>query len=210
MRISRRHFLKGIGFTAAAMTFSGCSFESSRYGGGKKPNIVYILADDLGYGDLSCYGQKKFQTPNIDRLATEGMKFTQHYSGSTVCAPSRCTLMTGLHTGHSQVRDNRENKPEGQAPMSAGTVTIPTVLRQAGYVSGMFGKWGLGGPGSASDPAKLTAIVRWGSTSMSRAGPDSCTHSRTRTTTSGCRTTGLTMTRLASGCTATPAARRCS
>ena len=118
----------------------------------RKPNIVYILADDLGYGDLSCYGQQKFSTPNIDRLAAEGMKFSQHYSGSTVCAPSRCALMTGLHTGHAQVRGNREVQPEGQAPMASDTVTIPTRLRQAGYVSGMFGKWGLGAPGSKSDP----------------------------------------------------------
>ncbi len=117
-----------------------------------KPNIVFVLADDLGYGDLSCYGQSKFQTPNIDRLAAEGMRFTQVYAGDTVCAPSRCSLMTGLHTGHAQVRGNREVKPEGQVPMQAGTVTVPTELRRAGYVSGLFGKWGLGAPGSASDP----------------------------------------------------------
>jgi arylsulfatase A-like enzyme len=117
-----------------------------------KPNIVFIMADDLGYGDLSCYGQQKFTTPNIDRLAVEGMKFTQHYAGDTVCAPSRCALMTGFHIGHAQVRGNREVKPEGQAPMASGTVAIPTLLRQAGYASGMFGKWGLGAPGSDSDP----------------------------------------------------------
>ena len=117
-----------------------------------KPNIIYIIADDLGYGDLGCYGQKIIDTPNIDRLCAEGMKFTDHYSGSTVCAPSRCVLMTGLHTGHAQVRGNREVKPAGQAPMKPGTVTIPSVLKQAGYTSGMFGKWGLGAPGSVSDP----------------------------------------------------------
>ncbi|MEO0446885.1 MAG: arylsulfatase [Verrucomicrobiota bacterium] len=118
----------------------------------EKPNIIYILLDDAGYGDFSCQGQTKFSTPNIDRLATEGMTFTDHYAGSTVCAPTRCSLLTGLHTGHAYVRGNREVKPEGQAPMPADIVTIPRRLRTAGYTSGMFGKWGLGAPGSSSDP----------------------------------------------------------
>ncbi len=118
----------------------------------EKTNIVYILLDDAGYGDLSCYGQKHFSTPNIDRLAAEGMRFTDHYSGSTVCAPTRCCLMTGVHTGHAYVRGNREAKPEGQAPMPADIVTIPRLLRDAGYITGAFGKWGLGSPGSPSDP----------------------------------------------------------
>jgi len=117
-----------------------------------KPNIVFILADDLGYGDLGCYGQRKFQTPKIDRLAAEGLRFTQHYSGSTVCAPSRCVLMTGLHTGHTSVRTNGSMKPEGQLPMPADTVTLPKLLKSAGYATGIFGKWGLGGPGSGSEP----------------------------------------------------------
>ena len=86
-----------------------------------RPNIIYIMADDLGYGDLSCYGQEKFQTPHIDRLAEEGITFTNYYAGSTVCAPTRCVLMTGLHTGHALVRGNREVKPEGQAPLPAGS-----------------------------------------------------------------------------------------
>jgi len=124
-----------------------------KIGESQKPNIILILADDLGYGDLSCYGQKKNHTPNIDRLAAEGIRFTQHYAGNTVCAPSRCALMTGLHTGHAQIRGNREVKPEGQAAMIAGTVTISTLLGQTGYATGMFGKWGLGSPGSDSDPA---------------------------------------------------------
>ena len=119
-----------------------------------KPNIVYILMDDAGYGDLSCYGQKKFATPNIDRLASEGMKFTQHYAGSTVCAPTRCVLMTGRHTGHCFVRGNREVQPEGQAPIPADTVTLPKLLKEAGYATGAFGKWGLGAPGSEGDPTK--------------------------------------------------------
>jgi arylsulfatase A len=120
----------------------------------RPPNIIYILLDDAGYGDVSCYGQKHFSTPNIDRLASEGMRFTQHYAGSTVCAPTRCCLMTGVHTGHSYVRGNREVQPEGQAPLPAEILTIPRLLRQAGYVSGAFGKWGLGAPNSESDPAK--------------------------------------------------------
>ncbi|MEC7448540.1 MAG: arylsulfatase [Planctomycetota bacterium] len=120
---------------------------------GEKPNLVYLLLDDAGYGDLSCYGQQKFATPNMDRLAAEGLRFTQHYSGSTVCAPTRCCLMTGVHTGHSYVRGNREVRPEGQSPMPSDIVTLPRLLKQAGYMTGAFGKWGLGAPGSPSDPA---------------------------------------------------------
>lgn len=116
-----------------------------------KPNIIYILADDLGYGDLSCYGQKRFLTPNIDRMAKEGMTFTQHYAGCPVCAPSRSSLMTGLHTGHTPIRGNKEWKPEGQWPMAAASVTIAEMLKQADYVTGGFGKWGLGYPGSEGD-----------------------------------------------------------
>ncbi len=117
-----------------------------------KPNIIYILADDLGYGDLSCYGQKKFKTPNIDRLAQEGMRFTNHYSGSPVCAPSRSALMTGLHTGHTPVRGNKEVRPEGQWPLPATSFTLTEMVKSAGYVTGAFGKWGLGYPGSEGDP----------------------------------------------------------
>jgi arylsulfatase A len=117
-----------------------------------KPNIVYILADDLGYGDLSCYGQTRFQTPNIDKLAKNGLKFTQHYSGSTVCAPSRSALMTGQHTGHTFIRGNKEVQPEGQHPLEAEAVTLAEALQDAGYITGAFGKWGLGYPGSEGDP----------------------------------------------------------
>jgi len=118
----------------------------------QKPNIVYILADDLGYGDLSCYGQKHFQTPNIDRLAKEGMLFTQHYSGCPVCAPSRSSLMTGQHTGHTPIRGNKEWKPEGQWPLPASSITIPEMLKSVGYTTGGFGKWGLGFVGTEGDP----------------------------------------------------------
>ncbi len=118
----------------------------------KAPNIIYILADDLGYGDLGCYGQKKFSTPNLDRLAAEGLRFTQHYSGSTVCAPSRSALMTGQHTGHTPIRGNMEKTPEGQVPLPDRAYTLAELLKEKGYVTGAFGKWGLGYPGSEGDP----------------------------------------------------------
>ncbi|CAM4209316.1 arylsulfatase [Zobellia roscoffensis] len=117
-----------------------------------RPNIVYILADDLGYGDLSAYGQQKFRTPNIDKLAKDGMLFTQHYSGSTVCAPSRSALLTGMHTGHTVVRGNKEIMPEGQYPLPDNTFTMAEAMQKAGYATGAFGKWGLGFPGSEGDP----------------------------------------------------------
>lgn len=118
------------------------------------PNIIYILADDLGYGDLSVYGQKNFETPNIDKLASQGMLFTQHYSGSTVCAPSRSALMTGMHTGHTVVRGNKEIEPEGQYPIPKATYTIAEMFKTKGYTTGAFGKWGLGFPKSEGDPTK--------------------------------------------------------
>lgn len=120
-----------------------------------KPNIIFIMADDLGYGDLSCYGQEMFSTPNLDRLAAEGVRFTQFYSGSTVCAPARSTLMTGLHTGHTPIRGNREIQPEGQQPMPENTRTFAHILQEAGYATGVVGKWGLGYPGSVSEPNKM-------------------------------------------------------
>lgn len=139
--------------------------------GSDKPNIIYILADDLGYGDLGVYGQTKIETPNIDGLANNGMLFTQHYCGSPVSAPSRCVLLTGQHTGHSQVRGNDEwgdrgdvwnyramiadSTLEGQRPLEAGTVTIARLMQQAGYKTGMFGKWGLGAPHTESTPTKM-------------------------------------------------------
>ncbi len=128
----------------------------------EKPNIIYILADDLGYGDLSCLGQEHFQTPNIDALKAKGMFFTQHYSGSTVCAPSRSALMTGQHTGHTFVRGNKEIMPEGQHPIPADVTLIPEMLKEAGYVSGAFGKWGLGFPGSEGEPLKKGFDVFYG------------------------------------------------
>jgi arylsulfatase A len=137
----------------------------------RAPNIVFIIADDLGYGDLGCYGQKIIQTPHLDRMAAEGARFTQMYSGNAVCAPSRCVLMSGLHPGRAFIRDNRQakgadySKPgipeiEGQHPIPADTLTIPKVLNLLGYSTGGFGKWGLGGPGSTGEPLKQ-GFDRW-------------------------------------------------
>lgn len=122
-----------------------------------RPNIIFILADDLGYGDLSCYGQRQFNTPNIDRLASEGMRFTAHYSGHNVCAPSRCVLMSGKHPGHGYIRENRGGmgpEGEGQEPVPAGELRLPLTLKSLGYRLGGFGKWGLGPIGSTGDPTQ--------------------------------------------------------
>jgi arylsulfatase A-like enzyme len=117
-----------------------------------KPNIIFILVDDLGYGDLGFLGQQYIETPAIDRLAANGMFFTNFYSGATVCAPSRSAFMTGLHTGHTPIRGNTEVQPEGQRPMPDSVMTISKLMQKAGYVTGAFGKWGLGFPGSEGDP----------------------------------------------------------
>ncbi len=118
----------------------------------RPPNIVFFLCDDLGVGDVGALGGNDIQTPNIDALFARGTRLTWHWAGNAVCAPSRCVLMTGKHPGHAVVRSNREVQPEGQVPMPAGTVTLAEILRDAGYATGGFGKWGLGAPGSVSDP----------------------------------------------------------
>lgn len=118
----------------------------------RKPNIVFIMADDLGIGDLGVYGQTKIKTPNIDKLAHQGAKFTQFYAGTSVCAPSRASLMTGMHTGHTYVRGNKEIEPEGQEPLADSIRTFAMDLQQNGYVTGAFGKWGLGMVGTSGDP----------------------------------------------------------
>jgi uncharacterized sulfatase len=118
----------------------------------RPPNIIFIMADDLGYGDLGAYGQERILTPHIDRLAAEGLRFTSFYAGSTVCAPSRSVLMTGRHAGHTYIRGNREVQPMGQEPLPDSVVTVAEVLKGAGYATGLVGKWGLGGPDSEGHP----------------------------------------------------------
>lgn len=125
-----------------------------------RPNIVFIMADDLGYGDLGSYGQTEISTPNLDRMAAEGMRFTSVYTGSPVCAPSRSVLMTGQHTGHTTVRGNFGHRGgvkglgggEGRVPLRAEDVTVAEVLKAAGYATGMVGKWGLGEPDTTGEP----------------------------------------------------------
>lgn len=140
-----------------ALVSNACSNEEK---GKALPNIIYILADDLGYGDLSCYGQTNFATPNIDEMAKQGMQFSQHYSGSTVCAPSRCSLLSGMHTGHSFIRCNKVGNPEGiypvegQYPIPDSVVTIAEILKEKGYATGAFGKWSLGFTSNSGDPLK--------------------------------------------------------
>jgi len=170
--VDRRDFIRTMGLGAASLAMAGpagCTLGSNSASPGS-PNIVFIMADDLGYGELGSYGQKKIRTPNLDQLAADGMRFTQHYSGSPVCAPSRCVLLTGMHSGHSYIRGNDEMADrgdvwgdlslEGQRPLEPGTTTIGSLLQEAGYTTGAMGKWGLGGPGSTGAP-NAQGFDRW-------------------------------------------------
>ena len=152
-----------IGLSVLAASVNGQSKDS-------QPNVIYIIMDDLGYGDIGCYGQEKIETPHIDRLSREGLSFTQHYTGSPVSAPARCVLMTGMHSGHAQIRANDEmafrgavnnydsmfvhRSLEGQYPLKANTMTLGRMMQMAGYATGCFGKWGMGYPGSDGAPNK--------------------------------------------------------
>jgi len=145
-KISRRDFFTRIAGGTAMAALPRIVYGSEKQVKFRKPNIIFILADDLGYGDLGCYGQKVIKTPHIDRLAAEGTQFTDCYAGSTVCAPSRCCLMTGLHTGHAYVRGNQ------RVPLPPEEVTVAEILKEAGYKTGIIGKWGLGEPGTTGIP----------------------------------------------------------
>jgi len=120
----------------------------------EKPNIIFILGDDVAQGDLGCYGQQKIETPNLDKMAAEGVRYTQAYSGTTVCAPSRTSVMTGLDMGHSPIRANRELKGEGQMPLPEKTVTVAQLLKQQGYATACMGKWGMGMFDTTGSPLK--------------------------------------------------------
>jgi arylsulfatase A len=149
--MNRRNFLKWV---TAGAAVSVCP-RALKAAGTSKPNIIFILSDDLAQGDLGCYGQKLIRTPNLDRMAAEGTRYTQAYCGTSVCAPSRSSLITGLHTGHCPIRANREIQPEGQMPLPAGTVTIAQVLRDAGYATACIGKWGMGMFDTTGSPLKV-------------------------------------------------------
>jgi arylsulfatase A-like enzyme len=173
--MKRREFLKRTGYGSLAVVAGGGMGWinlSCKTGAKRKPNIVFILADDLGYGDLSCYGQKRFETPHLDRMAAEGMRFTDHYSGSTVCAPARCSLMTGFHTGHAWVRGNWGSGPHGWGAcleLRPEDVTAAELLKKAGYATGAFGKWSLGVAETTGAPWKKGVDEWYGYLNQGRA-----------------------------------------
>ncbi len=148
--MERRDFLKSMGLGAAALALPGLGCASPN--GGKNPNIIFVMADDLGYGDLGCYGQAVFRTPCLDQMAAEGMRFTDYYAGSTVCAPSRSCLLTGTHTGHTRIRGNISKVTGDRVPLLPEDLTVAELLKQAGYATGVIGKWGLGESGTTGIP----------------------------------------------------------
>ncbi len=145
--MNRPNLFLSISFTVLSLT----NFTLSE--AQQKPNIIFIMADDLGYGDIEPFGQQLIKTPNLSRMAEEGMKFINHYAGTSVCAPSRCSLITGLHTGHAEIRGNLQHSTaNGQTPLSTEAVTVAELLKTAGYRTGMIGKWGLGDYGTSGNP----------------------------------------------------------
>lgn len=149
----KTYFSASCGMAGALSLLSACGQKSEP--AQRHPNVIYILADDLGIGDVTPYGQRLIRTPNLDRMREQGMRFTQCYAGTAVSAPSRCSLLTGLHTGHAFVRGNVRHDPEGQVAMPEGTYTMSGMFHDAGYAVGGFGKWGLGYPGSETEPTRV-------------------------------------------------------
>ena len=158
----RRDFLRSLLLGAAAVPFYGCSCLASS--GRRPPNIIFVLADDLGYGDLSCFGQKRFQTPHMDRMAGEGVRFTQCYAGSPVCAPSRNSLLAGRHTGRTPVRMNR-----GEGRLHEGDPSVAALLGTAGYKTAVIGKWGIGKPHPEAHPNRQGFDLFYGCSTMEEA-----------------------------------------
>ncbi len=153
IHVRRRSFLAPAQILAALALSNLCgAFTDVVAAEDSRPNVVFILADDLGYRELGCFGQKLIRTPYIVGLANLGMRLTQLYCGNAVCAPSRCVLMTGKHPGHAFVRSNNGTPPEGQQPIPDSEVTLAELMKANGYVTGAFGKWGLGGPESDGEP----------------------------------------------------------
>ena len=159
--MNRRKFLKFCAWATAAgispAKAAGLRLSNNTLNvrvGRRLPNVIYILADDLGYRELGCYGQQKIRTPNLDKMAAEGIRFTQHYTGNSICAPARGSVMCGKHMGHAFIRDNHAYNGY-QLPLPADTTTVAHIFKQAGYATGAMGKWGLGGPGTTGHPNKM-------------------------------------------------------
>ena len=165
------------------ITISICTTSIAQTKQPKQPNIIFLLSDDLGYGDIGCYGQQKIATPNIDQLAKEGLRATQFYSASPVCAPARTSFMTGMHTGHSVIRGNKTIGAEGQTPLPESTITFPMLLQQKGYNTAAFGKWSLGFIGTTGEPVKKGVAEYYGYNCQTQAHnyyPDHLWHNATR------------------------------
>jgi arylsulfatase A len=177
--VTRRQFLKQMGGLIVPVALSssstvgapglGKSLAAADETPRRKPNIIFIMADDLGYGDLGCYGQQQIRTPHIDRIAKEGVRFSDCYSGATVCAPSRCTLMTGQHTGHCWVRGNKSRATHDRVPLRPEDTTVAQLLKEAGYATGIVGKWGLGEPGTTGIPNRKGFDYWFGYLNQARA-----------------------------------------
>ncbi|MBZ0255293.1 arylsulfatase [bacterium] len=161
-QLNRRRFIQNTSAGALGAAAGLASIQRAA-AQDEKPNIIFIMADDLGYGDLGCYGQKTIQTPNIDRMAAEGMRFTDVYAGSTVCAPSRCCLMTGYHTGHCRIRGNLRH------PLLPEDMTVASILKRNGYKTGLVGKWGLGEPDTSGVPNRQGFDYFYGYLNQARA-----------------------------------------